>query len=324
MVAPNHTGHTGGYASRLCGASALRLSGGFLLRGGASLVACLIGAAHAEAQPNEAARLQRVVSINMCADELALRLAQPGALASVTWLARDARSSNVSHLAHDLPVNYGAVEDVSAYRPDLVLAGRYTTRNTVSLLKRLNVPVIEIDVPSTLDGVRDQIADVAAMLGNEPAGAQLIADFNAELPGQLSAGAERPTAIVLRAAGFTTGKGSLVNDILNHAGIRNLAADSPLAGYAQPPLEMVVRAQPDILIINSDDETPASLAHEVLKHPALQQMGDKTRLVVLPTRLWTCAGPGVAEAVSRLAKVADAWRAQRRPSDARLSKVGRQ
>lgn len=321
MVAPTRTGRVDGFTSHLRWAATLRHSSRLLLWGAVTSCVCLSGAAHAEPQPRRTQSLQRVVSINMCADELALRLARPGALASVTWLARDARDSNVSNLALNLPVNYGAVEEVSAYQPDLVLAGKYTTRNTVSLLKRLKVPVIELDVPSTMDGVRHQIAEVASLLGSEAAGARLIADFNAHLPGKIDADADRPTAIVLRAAGFMTGKGSLVDDILGHAGIKNLAAEGPLAGYAQPPLEMVVRAQPDLLILNSDDDTPASLAHDVLKHPALGQMGGTTTVVVLPTRLWTCAGPGVAEAVARLARVADDWRTQQRRRDARVSTV---
>lgn len=256
---------------------------------------------------------KRVVSVNMCADELALRLARPGALASVTWLARTAFGSNVSGLARGVPVNHGAVEEVSSYNPDLVLAGKYTTRNTVALLKRLGARVVELDVPVTIDGVRQQIQDAALLLGNAAAGEALVKDFDARMP-PVAIAAARPTAIVLRAAGFTTGAGTLIDDILRRAGMTNLAAERPLSGDPQPPLELVVNAQPDVLIINSDEAAPASLAHEVLEHPALQRLRSGTLVIALPTRLWTCAGPGVAEAVALLASAAAAWRATQPPA----------
>src|SRR5262249_35041533 len=41
----------------------------------------------------------RIVSLNMCVDELLLRLAEPRNVASVTWLSRDPNNSNVAELA---------------------------------------------------------------------------------------------------------------------------------------------------------------------------------------------------------------------------------
>ena len=60
---------------------------------------------------------QRIVSLNLCADELVLRLAAPGTVKSVTWLARDPALSNVSALAQDVPVNRGLAEDVVPLAP---------------------------------------------------------------------------------------------------------------------------------------------------------------------------------------------------------------
>jgi iron complex transport system substrate-binding protein len=45
------------------------------------------------------------------------------------------------------------------------------------------------------------------------------------------------------------------------------------------------------------------MATELLRHPVLSKL-TRTRIVVLPGRLWNCGGPGVAEAVERLDAVA--------------------
>jgi iron complex transport system substrate-binding protein len=41
-------------------------------------------------------KAQRIVSLNLCSDELILRLANPANVASVTWLSRDPSGSNLT------------------------------------------------------------------------------------------------------------------------------------------------------------------------------------------------------------------------------------
>jgi len=284
----------------------------------ASVVAglCLASAAMAAGTPPP--HPQRIVSINLCTDELALRLARPGAVAAVSYLAARPETSNVAAMAAATPVNYGLVEDVVAFRPDLVLAGLYTTRNTVMLLRALGVPVLTFETPSSIDGVRQQIRDVGALLDGRERAEALVRAFDDRLP-RASARTPRPRAVVVRASGFTSGPGSLLDDILTHAGIDNLAASGPLAGQAQPPLEAVIQARPDMLILTDEEGDAPALAGEALVHPALKALAKHTLVVTLPARLWTCSGPGVAEAAARLARAADDWRAMRQTGAIRAS-----
>lgn len=253
----------------------------------------------------------RIVSINLCADELALRLAKPATLKSVSSLARINIGSNVSELTRDIPDNYGTVEELMALKPDLIVAGRFTTRNTVALLRRLGVNVVDLDVPTSIAGVREQIREAGALFHSQDKTEAVLRDFDARLRA-VDAGGAKPSAVVLRTAGFTTGEGSLLDDVLKHAGMTNLVGSGPLAGYEQLPLEFVLEAKPDILILAGDPLAPPSLATGILDHPALKRLKDHTMVVVLPSRLWTCAGPGVADAVALLAGAVAEWRAAKR------------
>ncbi|MGH6609321.1 MAG: ABC transporter substrate-binding protein, partial [Burkholderiaceae bacterium] len=215
---------------------------------------------------------QRIVSLNLCADELVLRLATPGTVQSVTWLARDPELSNVSDLAQRVPVNQGRAEEIVPLQPDLVITGTYTTRMTAALLKRLDVPVLEIGVANSVDQAIRQIETVAAALGARERGAQLIADIKgriAALP-VTPVIADQPVAAIFQPNGFTIGEGSLVNDLMRRAGLRNLAVEQRITHYGLLPLESLLRAQPDFLIVNAADEhaSPA-MAHRILQHPAL-------------------------------------------------------
>ncbi len=274
-------------------------------RGGgwrALLLAALLAVA-----PPAFAKPQRVVSLNLCADELALRLADPGVVKSVTWLSQDSRNANMAAKAAALPANDGHVEEALAYDPDLVLVGPFADPASIALLKQVGAPVVEVGAPQTFDGVRRQIRDLAAALGEPQRGAALIADMDARLA-RVVVDPRRPRlkAVVLRPNGFTVGSGSLVDEILSRAGLDNLAAHLDIAADEQVPLEVLALLGADLLILDRDGSIAPSLADAVLDHPAIAALARRMTVVSLPSRLWTCGGPEIAEAVERLAAAAAA------------------
>lgn len=244
---------------------------------------------------------KRIVSLNLCTDELVLRLADRANIASITWLSKDRISANVVDLAADVPVNHGLAEEIIPLDPDLVVAGSFTARTAVAMLKATRFPVTEFGVAHSLADVRSGIRKMAALVGEPARGEDLVASFDrrlaeigAPVPGR------RPTALVFNANGFTVGAGTLVDDIMTRAGLDNVATHMKLGNYSQLPLEIAVRSDVDILIISARRDGPPSLATALLDHPVLSKLGPKTHIVVLPTNLWSCGGPEVAEAIARL------------------------
>ncbi len=113
-----------------------------------------------------------------------------------------------------------------------------------------------------------------------------------------------------RPNGFTVGAGSIVHDLMTRAGLRNLAADQRIDNYGQLPLELLLLAQPDLLIMNAADQRPPALAFEVLKHPALKQGFRPAQLVTVPPAWWTCAGPRLVDAIALLSRAGQALQTQ--------------
>jgi iron complex transport system substrate-binding protein len=256
---------------------------------------------------NAAEAPKRIVSLNMCTDELVLRLADRSNIASITWLSRDPMSANVTDLATDVPINHGLAEEIIPLDPDLVVAGTFTARTAVAMLKQTRFPVTEFGVARNIGDVRAEIRKMAALVGEPARGEALVASFDERLANiGNSQPARRPTALVFNANGFTVGAGTLVDDIITRAGLDNVAAHMNLGNYAQVPLETVVRSNVDVLIISARRDGPSSLATALLDHPVLSKLGPKTHVVVMPTNLWSCGGPEVAEAIARLHAVAEA------------------
>jgi iron complex transport system substrate-binding protein len=269
------------------------------VEGALLLVALALLASPAFATP------RRIVSINMCMDEMVLRLADREAIASVTWLSQDPRNANMAQAAKSLPANNGLAEEALSFHPDLVLAGPFTERSTVALLEQVKAPLVEFGVPETFEGVRRQIRAVAATLGEPERGEALVAEMDRRLARvSVAADAKPLKAIILRPNGFTVGPGSLVDEILRRAGMVNLAAELDLAAYQQAPLERLALLDADVLIVDSEGFDEPSLATEALRHPVIAALSRRMKVVTLPSRLWTCAGPALVDAVERLAAAA--------------------
>lgn len=257
------------------------------------------------AVPPAAAAPRRVVSLNLCTDQLALALAAPGQLASVTWLARDPAVSAEWRRANGIPINHGQAEEVVALAPDLALAGRYTARMAVSMLRRVGVKVVDFGVPGSLDDVRAQIREAAVALDRREAGEAAVAQFDAGLP-PAPPGGPRPVAVVYQPNGATVGPGSLINSLLEAAGFDNLALKLGLDNYGRLPLDVLIAGRPDLLVVGELREG-ASLAEAMTRHAALGRYWRDHAVLEMPQSLWICGGPFTSQAAALLA----AWRKAR-------------
>ncbi len=274
------------------------------------LAACMVASLAASPVPareNPAApgRPSRIVSLNLCADELVLRLADRGQVAAVTYLAGDPRGSTVAAQAAGVPVTRGLAEEIVALKPDLVIAGAFTTRTTVGLLKRIGFPPLELGVPANFDGVRAQIRQVAAAVGHPERGEAMVAELDATLARVVPA-SRLLRVLVLRPNAFTVSPGSLGDAIIRAAGLVNVAAQIGRDRTGSVPLEAAALADADLIVVDASEAGTPSLADALLHHPILERLRAQGRTVPIPNRLWTCPGPQVAKVVARLAAAARA------------------
>ncbi|MDR2297599.1 MAG: ABC transporter substrate-binding protein [Comamonas sp.] len=252
----------------------------------------------AYAQPENDAP-QRIVSLNLCTDQILLQLVEPWRIAALSSISKDPRSSALHALAEGLPTVRGNTEEVLALKPDLVLVGTYTTRHTNAMLRKFGIPVLAVPGANSFDDVRKEIREVAQAVAAVPKGEQLIAQFDQRLE-QLRASApkQRKTAMRYSAGGYTAGSNTLYDSIFEAAGFINGARNANVQRYGRLPMERLVEQRPD-LILGSDykPETPTQ-GNRMLSHPAIQ--GLHARSAVLPSHDVVCGGIWNLEAAQRL------------------------
>ena len=244
-----------------------------------------------------AAAPARVVSMNLCTDQLAMLLAAPGQLVSVSALAREPESSAMAVEAAAWPVNHGLAEEIFLLAPDLVLAGAYTSRPAVELLERLGVPVLVVEPAVSIDDARRQIGAVGAALGRDAAARDLLARFDAALAAVPPAPQRHPTAAIVGPSGYAAGPATLAGAVLARAGFDNLAGPMGIETGGTLSLERLLMAAPDLLVL--PEVYPGwSRAEEFLRHPALADRGGAT--LTLPDRDWVCGTPALFDNLARL------------------------
>lgn len=262
----------------------------------------LLAVTMAWAAPQAAATPGRVVSMNVCTDQLAMLLARPGQIVSVSYLARDPGTSVLAEEAAAIPVNHGLAEEIFLLSPDLVLAGTYTTRTTVSLLRRLHAPVEEFPPESTMEDIRQNLLRMGRLLGSEERARELVAEFDADVAAAAPPpGGRRPVAAPLHANSMTSGRGTLVAEVLGAAGYDNLGSRLGLEGTVRLPLELLVLGRPDLIVRGDDRGDTRSMAQEVLDHPALLRLAGETSEAGLAARYTVCGTPFTGRAIRRLA-----------------------
>ncbi|MCR9127272.1 MAG: ABC transporter substrate-binding protein [Rhodobacteraceae bacterium] len=257
-----------------------------------ALAALLAGPAAAQADDGP----RRVVSINLCTDQLALLLAAPGQLVSVSRLAHDPQSSALHARARALPVNGSGAEEVYLLAPDLVLAGTFTAASTVQMLRDLGIPVALFAPATSLADIPARLRQMGAALGREAEAEARVAAFHDGLAALPTAPDPRPRAALYYVNSYTSGDRTLAGDILTAAGFVNVAGEAGLEHGGTLPLERLIMLAPDV-IVRGRDYPGQSRAEDVLNHPALRRLAGSRLVGELTDRDWICGTPQVLAAV---------------------------
>lgn len=260
------------------------------------------------------ARPQRIVSMNLCTDELLMRMVDPSRIASITYLSQQPINAplGLNAIASGLKTNHGLAEEILMQEPDLILAGRFTSTTAVSLLRKLGFNIVVFDPENTLDDMRTNIRKLGEVVGETARAEKVIANFDArlaELQSQIPPG-ERPVFADIGVNNFIAGENTLYTHVVNASGYRTLGQALGFDGFRNVPLEEVLSVQPALISTATPWTSPPSMSTMALRHPALRAMVESTPQVTIPERYTTCGTPSVLGAVEILVAARKAAAAQ--------------
>lgn len=245
---------------------------------------------------------RRIVSINLCADQLLLALASRDQIAGVSPLAADPDNSYLGSRAKTIPSVRGNAESLLRLNADLVLLGSYDRPHALAMLERRNIAFLVIKPWTSLDQGRAQINRVAATLGRAENARTLQAAIDAEA-GKLAALAKssegRASVLILQRRGFVD-RHSLVAQLIQMAGLRFPDTDRPAFGGGTASLEEIIRWRPDFLVVDTLNDRPSDRGEAKLIHPALLRLYPPERRLLVPAKLSVCGGPSTPALIAAL------------------------
>jgi iron complex transport system substrate-binding protein len=248
----------------------------------------------------------RVISINLCTDQLLLTLADPGQIVGLSPYARDDARSWASADARRFPNLSGSAEEILHLRPDLVLSGRFTKRATREILRAKGVRLVELDAVRSLGEAKAQIGQVGALIGQEDRARREIARIDEAIERTRRAGERTPMTILpLQRRGWVSGGATLMTSLLDVVGLRNAGASLSRGLGRQVTLEAIVALRPDLLLVSRAGDAPEDQGAALLEHEALRRLYPPDRRMVLPEKLTICGGPMLADALDQLAAAID-------------------
>jgi iron complex transport system substrate-binding protein len=267
--------------------SSLTLICGVLLASGCSPVAP--PAATGEAP-------QRIVSLDYCADQFVLKLANRD---DIIALSPDATRpfSYLRHEARGIRQVRATAEDVLALKPDLIVRSYGGGPNAEAFFKRAGVAVHQIGWGDDFDAVRNNVRAAALAMGQEKRGQIVVDQFDQRLA--TIATAHGQSALYLTPSGVTTGAGSMVDLMMVRAGLTNFQATP---GWQPIALEPLVLKTPDMITsARFGAATDAADNWSVMRHPIIKTMLAKVPVAEFDGATTTCAGWFVLDGVEAMA-----------------------
>ena len=222
---------------------------------------------------------QRVHTLSLGADEIALALIPPSRVVAVGTFTADPNFSNVADLVKDIPKIKRDAESILAAKPDIVLVSQFTNAALVKQLQDAGVTVALAEPPGgnpaarVLEGYETSILYLGYVLGEEKAAEELVDKTRARLKAladTIPNAAQKPRVLFYLGKKFANGKGTTADGIIQAAGGINVAAEAGINRAQEVGLESIAAMRPDVIVVWAQDLQEQK--QTLTAHPALQDV----------------------------------------------------
>lgn len=234
---------------------------------------------------NFSAKPTRIISLDFCADQYVLKLADREHVLALSPEATMTHSY-LREAAQDLPSVRPLAEDAIALQPDLIVRSYGGGPNAERFFEQAGIPVLTVGWTGDFEGIKSVTRTVASGLGEPERGDALVAEINARLAA-LPRTHKSESVLYMTPTGVTTGAGSLIHELMEVTGLQNFERR---AGWHALPLERLISEQPDLVAASFFDNSALSQdVWSAARHPVARAQ-IATRPNIELEGAWTACG----------------------------------
>lgn len=222
---------------------------------------------------------KRILALSSASDTILLGLVEPDRLVGINTLStyeeyslEAKRAKLVKPVLSSYPL-----EKIIALKPDLVIAPDYISADVIYGLRHMGIATVVVPTPSTVDGVIQNVMDIAHIIGEDEKGSFYIRKIHREIDeikhlGESIPIEQRKTVLFVSSMDGYTGTGSLFDDMCHYMSIYNAPDRIGLPPRIPFGEERVIAMNPDYIFIPSYKGMDKNLADRYLLNPAFQNL----------------------------------------------------
>ena len=198
------------------------------------------------------------------------------------------------------------VETVVGLEPDLVLAPNTVENETVRKLRDAGLTVYRFEAATSIEDVYRETRLTGRLTGNCAGAADTVESMRTRISAVREAvsGRENPSVFYAMGGGYTAGPGSFVHEMLVAAGAHNVAADANVSFYGQISDEVLIRQDPEYILVSTENESvedPKSLVpdSEAIRQTTAYRRGN---IVVVNTNYLNQPAPRIVRPIETIAR----------------------
>lgn len=250
------------------------------------------------------AELPKAVSIDYCADQYLLALADPSQIIAVSNSATD-QHSFYRKKAAELKGFAATAEQIIALNPELVIG----TDGAYNVLPTLNNYGINTVIPKYGHSPNTHFENLVMygeVLNRSDQAQKIIENYRIRLKELKQKPHKNITVAYLTPSGFTAGTGTFIDDIIKLAGLDSFAEVNNLVNWQLLPLELMLVSPPDLIISSFFDQDDVHISHwSLTRHPEIRKMIENIPTIPVPGDVLSCSGLFSIEAAEYIRKFAD-------------------
>lgn len=244
---------------------------------------------------------QRIVSLSAHATEILCAIGAGDQLAAVERYANCPLGSKEKP---ELDAYKPNLEAIAGYRPDLVYVFS-DTDGIVEALRRAAIPVLYLELPSSLEGVLEQIELFGRLSGHENEAQELVQSMRERMDAvreKVADVGQGPRIFhELDPTYFTVAPHSFVGDFYNLLKAKNIA-EGAIDEYPQLSAEVIIQRDPEVIILA--DEPAGVTVASVRERPGWDTITavKNNRICVIDTDIVSRPGPRIVDGLEALAE----------------------